>query len=184
MSPGKDPVPIVDEVGWAPGPVWTGAENLSPTGIRSPDRPARSQSLYRLHYPAHVRVTNFFLLCDKHLVSFQHCDWKTNGSETKCREDGYTVSGRVCPLLAAGWNRGSRRRLVLSDIWCQIRAICFKHHNEFQVDHSPEDSSKREMVSRCDGITCIENVGLESDRKNIWTKGSRSNRKWCWQITK
>jgi hypothetical protein len=26
----------------APGPVWTGAENLAPTGIRSPDRPARS----------------------------------------------------------------------------------------------------------------------------------------------
>jgi hypothetical protein len=39
---GKDPVPILQEVGWAPGPVWTGAENLAPTGIRSPDRPARS----------------------------------------------------------------------------------------------------------------------------------------------
>jgi hypothetical protein len=25
-----------------PGPVWTGAENLAPTGIRSPDRRARS----------------------------------------------------------------------------------------------------------------------------------------------
>jgi hypothetical protein len=36
--------------GWAPGPVWTGAENLVPTGIRSPDRPARSESLYRLRY--------------------------------------------------------------------------------------------------------------------------------------
>jgi hypothetical protein len=35
---------------WAPGPVWTGAEKLVPTGIRSPDRPARSQSLYRLRY--------------------------------------------------------------------------------------------------------------------------------------
>jgi hypothetical protein len=34
---GKDPVPIVQEAGWAPG-----AENLAPTGIRSPDRPARS----------------------------------------------------------------------------------------------------------------------------------------------
>jgi hypothetical protein len=45
---GKDPVPIVQEAGWAPEPVWTGAENLAPTGIRSPDRPARSQSLYRL----------------------------------------------------------------------------------------------------------------------------------------
>ena len=28
--PGKDPVPIVQEAGWAPGPVWTGAENLAP----------------------------------------------------------------------------------------------------------------------------------------------------------
>ena len=49
---GKDPVPIVQEAGWAPGPVWTGAENLAPTGIRSPDHPDRSQSLYRLSYPA------------------------------------------------------------------------------------------------------------------------------------
>jgi hypothetical protein len=46
--PGKDSVPIVQEAGWAPGPVWTGVENLAPTGIRSPDRQARSQSLYRL----------------------------------------------------------------------------------------------------------------------------------------
>jgi hypothetical protein len=55
-TPGKDPVPIVQEAGWAPGPVWTGAENLSPTGIRSPNRPAHSQSLYRLSYPAHDQV--------------------------------------------------------------------------------------------------------------------------------
>ena len=50
---GKDRLPIVQEAGWTPGPVWTGAENLASTGIRSPDRPARSQSLYRLSYPAH-----------------------------------------------------------------------------------------------------------------------------------
>ena len=53
FTAGKDPVSIVQEAGWAPGPVWTGAENLVPTGIRPPDRPARSQSLYRLLYPAH-----------------------------------------------------------------------------------------------------------------------------------
>jgi hypothetical protein len=29
-TPGKDPVPIVQEAGWTPGPVWTGAENLAP----------------------------------------------------------------------------------------------------------------------------------------------------------
>ena len=47
----KDPVPIVQEAGWVPGPVWTGEENLAPTRIRSTDRPARSESLYRLSYP-------------------------------------------------------------------------------------------------------------------------------------
>ena len=52
FTPGKDLVPIVQEAGWAPGPVWTGAENLAPTGVRSPDCPAHSQSLYRLIYPA------------------------------------------------------------------------------------------------------------------------------------
>ena len=32
LTPGKDPVPIVQEAGWASGPVWTGAENLAPPG--------------------------------------------------------------------------------------------------------------------------------------------------------
>jgi hypothetical protein len=30
FTPGKDPVPIVQEAEWALGPVWTGAENLAP----------------------------------------------------------------------------------------------------------------------------------------------------------
>jgi hypothetical protein len=32
--PGKGPVPILQEAGWAPQPVRTGAENLAPTGIQ------------------------------------------------------------------------------------------------------------------------------------------------------
>ena len=36
--------------GWVPGPVRTGAENFVPIGIRFPDLPARSESLYRLRY--------------------------------------------------------------------------------------------------------------------------------------
>jgi hypothetical protein len=30
LTPGKDPIPIVYEAGWAPRPVWTGAENPAP----------------------------------------------------------------------------------------------------------------------------------------------------------
>jgi hypothetical protein len=62
FTPGKDPVPILQEAGWAPRQVWTGAENLARTGIRSPDRQDPSHSLYRLSYPAHVYlgVTNYY----------------------------------------------------------------------------------------------------------------------------
>jgi len=35
LTPGKDTVLIVQEAGWAPEPVWTGVENLDPTGIWS-----------------------------------------------------------------------------------------------------------------------------------------------------
>jgi hypothetical protein len=33
LTPGKDPVPIVQESGWASEPVWTGAKNLAPPGF-------------------------------------------------------------------------------------------------------------------------------------------------------
>ena len=33
FTPGKDPIPIVQEAEWVPGPVWTGAENLAPPGF-------------------------------------------------------------------------------------------------------------------------------------------------------
>jgi len=49
FTPGKDPVPILQEAGWAPGPVWTGGKSC-PNRDSIPDRPARSQSLYRLSY--------------------------------------------------------------------------------------------------------------------------------------
>ena len=33
LYPGKDPATIVQEAGWAPGPIWTGAKNLHPPGF-------------------------------------------------------------------------------------------------------------------------------------------------------
>ena len=57
FSSGKDPVPILQEAEWAPWPVWTGGKSRPHRGS-IPDRPARSQSLYRLSYRAHL----FYLL--------------------------------------------------------------------------------------------------------------------------
>jgi hypothetical protein len=33
LYPGKDPVPIIQEAGWAPEPVWIGAGNLAALGF-------------------------------------------------------------------------------------------------------------------------------------------------------
>ena len=52
LPPEKETVPILQDAGWAPGPVWTGGKSR-PHRDSILDRLARSQSLYRLSYPAH-----------------------------------------------------------------------------------------------------------------------------------
>ena len=49
--------PLYSRLGGLQGSVWTGAENLAPTGIRSPDLTARSETLYRLSYPGPILQT-------------------------------------------------------------------------------------------------------------------------------
>jgi len=58
---GKDPVPIVQGAGWAPGLVWKG-ETSRPHRDSIPDRLARSQSLYRLSYPLHIYIYIYILI--------------------------------------------------------------------------------------------------------------------------
>jgi hypothetical protein len=58
FTPGKNLVPTVQEAGWAPGPVWTGVENLAPTRNQSPDRPVCSESLYQLRCPGGEEKTS------------------------------------------------------------------------------------------------------------------------------
>jgi len=58
----SQPVPIKQEAGWDPGPGWTGAENLAATWIRSSDRPALIESLYRLRYSGRIILNRANLL--------------------------------------------------------------------------------------------------------------------------
>ena len=54
LPSGKTRYPLYRRQGGPQG--WSGrAENLTPTGIRSVDRPTGSESLYRLSYRAHLR---------------------------------------------------------------------------------------------------------------------------------
>ena len=57
ITPWENPVPILQEAGWAPGPVWKGGKSR-PYRDSIPDRPARCQSLYRLSYRAHAGLSS------------------------------------------------------------------------------------------------------------------------------
>jgi len=78
FTPGKETVPIAQEAGWAPGLVWTGADNLAPSEIRSPERPVCSESLYRLSYGS---------VCAIILAISQHLYYATEGSPVNLIRD-------------------------------------------------------------------------------------------------
>jgi len=64
LYPGKDPVPVVQEAGWAPGPVLSGAENLDPPPGFDPRTVQTIASRYTDHAtrPTHQTVLVLNLL--------------------------------------------------------------------------------------------------------------------------
>ena len=76
FTPGKDPVPILQEAGWAPGPVWMGGKS-HPHQDSIPDRPARSSVAIPTELPGPyiyiytLRGNKLFTNCKK----FTRCDW-------------------------------------------------------------------------------------------------------------
>jgi hypothetical protein len=60
LPPGMNRYLLYMRLGGSPGSVWTSAENLDPTGIRGPDRPDRSESLYRLRYSV---IIKYYINC-------------------------------------------------------------------------------------------------------------------------
>ena len=58
----RDPLPIVQEPGWASGPAGRGAEKLTLTGVRTLERPLSSESLHRLRHHGHILSLMFMNL--------------------------------------------------------------------------------------------------------------------------
>ena len=67
LHPRKDPVPTVQEAGWASGPVWTGGKSR-PHRDSIPNRPAHTQSLYWATRPI-VDKSTLTKLRPSHIVS-------------------------------------------------------------------------------------------------------------------
>ena len=72
------------------------AEYIAPTGIRSPDHPAHSQSLYRLCYLAHTITTTFQSFFRRYFITDQalneHFRTKVHKRRLKALElEPYTI---------------------------------------------------------------------------------------------
>ena len=106
---GRDPVPIVQEAGWAPVPVCKGSENLASTGTLCSDRPACRHSLYRLGYPGlPVSIT----LCERQKKIIGNKQVKVKSS--RHRSGVAQRVGRGIALLFH--DRGTRRGWVVSSM--------------------------------------------------------------------
>ena len=99
FTPAKDPVPILQEAGWATGPVLTGGKSR-PHRDSIPDRPAHSHSPYWLSYPAYflfVSISVLFQCC---------CELRLRMDEFRqfCGVSG-TAQGSWHPEVGRHWVR-------------------------------------------------------------------------------
>jgi hypothetical protein len=70
LAPAKTRYPLYRRLGGPQGRVWTGRKISPPTGLLSPDRPALSESLYRLSYPAPPPLILQMLNLGRYTVEF------------------------------------------------------------------------------------------------------------------
>ena len=126
FTPGKDPVSILQEAGWAPGPVWTGGKSR-PTGIRSRTVQPVAQSLYRLSYRAHIfSVISRWILLEWEMFLTKYV--------------GTTETHKLCSIFFLSenravyetmWKKYCRARETIDDnITRRMRVTCWITHSE------------------------------------------------------
>jgi hypothetical protein len=119
-----------------------------PTGIRSPDRPARSQSLYRLRYPAHLIyqvVTNFLALITN--MAIKTVNWlyfrKSGTGRNLCAFHCFwllaAVSNDLSTLSLKWVTQSASRHRSRQSRWCNelpdLKFVKSVHHHTVQINH-------------------------------------------------
>ena len=108
LPTGKDPVSIVQDTGWAPGPVWSVRKNLTPTGIRSPDRPAHSAVAIPTELSRPPNTFTLFLLIYFFSKSFSKDNscFSARKANSKTRTSLQYVATDICNAARASQSPG------------------------------------------------------------------------------
>jgi len=109
FTPGKDPVPIIQEAGWAPRPIWNCAENLAPIGIRSPHRPACSSVAIPTELPGpHMCSTVTVIRNYRKALKPWHFTKYVNYFDTETERHRYSEYAAGCMVQGSSPNDGKR----------------------------------------------------------------------------
>ena len=189
FTPGKDSGPIVQEVGWPPGPVLIRAENLAPTGIQSPDLPACSESLHRLRYPGPFRDWRLSEIngCNKHATpntSHQKssCIFKIltiHVSQARMVQSELLLGYGLNDLEFESWQGQvfTKHRLALGPSQSPIRQeLGFSSRDKglwHEVDHIPPSSA--EVIKAWSCISTPPTWPHSVDRDNLFFPIHKSN---------
>ena len=88
FTPGMDPVPTVQEAGWAPGPVWMGAENLAPLGFDPWIHPVAS------HYTNSVSYIYIYIYKTIYYRNFGNCCLSSEYFHTHAHNESCTTPAK------------------------------------------------------------------------------------------
>ena len=153
-----------------------------PTGIRSPDRPARRQSLYRLRYPAHPPHTAKVKKCD--VTSMQPSNV---GNFIKMKSHSYYWSNW---LILRGMRKGKQNKITyniqityikLSKVQITSQAVkvdtfqaSFKPYGLFQFGIHFWHSDLHRLLVGCLGgeVVITRPLKTKNAENKIWTQNS------------
>ena len=104
FTPGKDPVPILQEAGWVPGPVWTGGKSR-PHQDSIPDRPDRSPVSIPTELPGALIPVNMIRNCEKlciicaRILYHIYCTYVVNRRRRKRHAEYYDYWKEIRPSI-------------------------------------------------------------------------------------
>jgi hypothetical protein len=172
FTPGKDPVSIVLEAGWAPGPVWTCAKNPLQPGID----PRTVQPVISRYTDWATRLTSLYSICDKWIPNY--------GGRVKLQ---VRIKVRVK-------NRPSATLSTTNSTWTIIPGKTVPLYTFTPVCHfCPQSTQHSELSNGCRSHRLPLSVGLPvRTRFYRWqnkagsTRGvaiSRMNTRWLFELT-
>jgi hypothetical protein len=137
--PPENPVPIVQEVGWAAGPVWTAAENLAPTGIRS----RTVQPIASRYTDYATRPTNLYYGFLINILMSCRSNVELNSSGISIVPSPIPSSNQNVIIQSLCWS------FLMADFELRILKIFWKINLDHTVGIENNDSDSRSLIFSC-----------------------------------